>query len=63
MSVIKYLEKEYGGKWKYSPSQKAWNCNDGKSYVIRTRKNKSKLEIYVNPNYQDYFNSITNRKA
>ncbi len=60
MSVVKFLEKEYGGKWKYAPSQKAWNNNDGKRYVVRCKKDWNKLELHIDPKYMEFNNQSNN---
>lgn len=35
ISVVKYLSKRYGGKWKYDSAAYQWNCDDGIRYVHR----------------------------
>lgn len=49
ISITKYLEKNYGGKWNYDRSISWWICDDGKRHAHYVSNN------FNNEYYQDEF--------
>jgi len=53
ITLNKYLETEYGGKWTYDLQQRCWFCNDGRMVFKHKKEDRTeylmKIDGYVKP--------------
>lgn len=53
INKTKYLEKRFGGRWKYDGFS-WWDCDDGERYVVRVASCMCDDDCYHFPDYYLY---------